>query len=93
MISLLISRIGKAIGDSRSADEVYVRLERARYLSRGARQQRREVVAAIDRELSVFLAAPVRIGDEWWRHVQRVLIEGAYLSWWGRVWGLQFTHR
>jgi len=93
MVSLLISRIGKVIRDARSVDDVYARLARAAYLSQRARKHRHEVEAAIERELRAYAAAPLIYGDEGWRHVQKMLIEQAYLSWWGRLRGLRLTNR
>ena len=93
MVSLLITRIGKAIQNSGSAEEVYARLRRSGYLSRKALGEPEAVVAAIAQATEQYLGTPQMIGDECWRHVQPALLERGYVGRWGRAWGLQFTRR
>lgn len=98
MVSLLITRIGKAIGRSGSAAEAYARLRRSGYLSRKALGEPEAVIAMIANASAQFLgtfspAGRVPPGDECWRHVQPALLERGYIGRWGRLWGLQFTRR
>ena len=93
MVSRLITRIGKAIGRSKSPEEAHARLRRSGYLSWKALAEPEAVIALIAHVSAQYRAAPPGLGDECWRHVQPALLERGYISWWGRFWGRQFTFR
>ena len=93
MVSLLITRIGKAIENSDSAEQAYARLRRSGYLSLKALGEPEAVVAAIAHAAAHYSASPQAIGDEFWRHVQPALLERGYIGLWGRLWGRRFTRR
>ena len=94
MVSLRISRVGKAYRGSPGTIFAYVRLGLAGYLSWRALIHPRAVVAAIAGAEEEFAAGqPGNIGDEAWRHVEAALAHAGYLSWWGRSWGARYTRR
>ena len=93
MVSLLISRLGKEIGRCTSPEDAYTRLLRRGYLSEKAIRERTTVVEAFRQTAAEYDANFHLIGDELWRHVQAMLLEREYLSWWGRHWGQTFVSR
>jgi hypothetical protein len=93
MVSLLTSRVGKEIGRCTSPEDAYARLLRRGYLSDKAIRERTTVIEALRLAAVEYEADSHLIGDEPWRHVQAMLLEREYLSWWGRHWGLTFVSR
>ena len=93
MVSLLVTRLGKATWGAQTGDEVFDRLLRGGYLAANAALTRADVVRLLDATIDEFRARPTPIGDELWRHIQRCLVEHSLLSWWGRIWGLRFVGR
>lgn len=93
MVSLLISRVGKEIDRCTSPEDAYARLLHRGYLSDKAVRERTTVVEALRQAAGEYEADSHLIGDKLWRHVQPMLLEREYPSWWGRHWGLTFVSR
>jgi hypothetical protein len=86
MVRLHITAIEKAMDDSRSATEMFTRLNRRWYLSMSARWNREHVIALIQQTIDDYPDEPV-LGQERSSDIIWALDRAGYVSIFGRTWG------